>query len=85
MRPTGNTAVFPTVAAAKSYAEAISKPGNWSANIVQKGRTVTFDLAVPEEYKDDVQFYDFLERVGYYGSTMNRKATLNGIPAPFVW
>lgn len=85
MRPTGNEAVFPTVAAAKSYAAAIAQPGNWSANIIQKGRTVTFDLAVPEQYKDEVYFSDFLDRVGYYGSTQSRKATLNGVPAPMSY
>jgi len=78
-----NTAVFPTVAAAVAYAEAISGPGNWSTNIVRKGRTVTFDLAAPDG--GEVYFSDFLERVGYYGSSMNRKAILNGVPAPMVW
>jgi len=80
------TAVFPTVAAAKSYAEALASPGNWVANVTQKGRTVTFEKAIPEGREDDgYYFQDQLERVGYYGSTQSRKATLNGVKAPFAW
>jgi hypothetical protein len=82
------TAKFLTVADAKRYAEKIAEPGHWKTNIVQKGRTVTFEAAIPEEYAEEATprfFYDCLEQVGYYGSTMSRKATLNGVPAPFAW
>lgn len=83
MRQTGNVATFRTVRDATWYAEAIAQPGNWSANIVRKGRTVTFDLAAPEGA--DVVFYDFLERVGYYGSSQSGRAQLNGVNAPISY
>lgn len=81
-------AKFLSVADAVRYAEKLREPGNWATNIVQKGRTVTFDKAIPEGVDSDAHryyFQDQLERVGYYGSTMSRKATLNGIKAPFAW
>lgn len=82
------TAVFPAVSAAKAFAERLAQPGNWAINIVQKGRTVTFDKDIPEEYRDEATpyyFRDTLDVVGYFGSSLRRKATLNGVPAPFIW
>lgn len=82
------TAKFLSVEAAVRYAESIRQPGNWATNVVQKGRTVTFDKAIPEGVDSDAHrfyFQDQLEKVGYYGSTQSRKATLNGVKAPFVW
>lgn len=80
------TAKFLTVADAKRYAEALAEPGNWAKDIVQKGRTVTFEKDIPEGREDDGYYFnDQLERVGYYGSTQSRKATLNGVKAPFAW
>lgn len=82
------TAKFNAVADAERYAEALAKPGNWATNIVQKGRTVTFEKDIPESAGPEPHrwyFNDQLERVGYYGSTQSRKATLNGVKAPFVW
>lgn len=72
------TAHFPKVAYAQKFAERITEPG-WSAvNVVQKGRTVTWESSSPEpDYT-----LDMLETVGYYGSTTVRRATLNGVPAP---
>jgi hypothetical protein len=87
------TALFPTVAYAVSYAEALADPGNWAKDIVQKGRKVTFTSDIPADVierdgeREARRFYFLseLERVGYYGSTQNRKATLNGVKAPMTY
>jgi hypothetical protein len=81
------TALFPKTESAVSFAANLSKPGNWAVNIVQKGRKVTWDAAIPEgtDCSKGEYLQDSLERAGYFGSTQSRKATVNGIKAPFVW
>lgn len=86
------TAEFPTVAYAKAFeARLLNSVANgnkdWCKNVVRKGRTVTFEDDIPEGVDIDkaTHFMDKLELVGYYGSTQNRKAKLNGIPAPMSY
>ena len=86
------TAVFPAVAQAVKYADRLAEGrGDWAVNVVRKGRTVTFNIEVPAKYADsphvnDYQlFLDALDLVGYFGSTQNRKATLNGVKAPISY
>lgn len=82
------TAVFPKVAYAVSFVENLRNPGNWVTNVVQKGRTVTWDSDTsrwPADYSKFDALQDALERAGYFGSEQSRKATVNGHKAPFVW
>jgi hypothetical protein len=87
------TALFPKMASAVEFAQRLAEPGNWAKDIVQKGRKVTFNSDIPAHVierdgeRETRRFYFLseLERVGYYGSTMNRKATLNGVKAPMSY
>jgi hypothetical protein len=80
------TAIFPKMAMAVSYAKALTEPGRWASNVVRKGRTVTFNSAIPgtASYESRTMFFqDTLENVGYYGSPpQGPVATLNGVKAP---
>lgn len=77
---------FPTEATAIAFEARLNEGRDWVANVARKGRTVTFERAIPEGHSDDGYYFtDKLELVGYFGSTQSRKAKLNGIPAPFVW
>jgi hypothetical protein len=75
------TAVFPLVKYAKAFAERISGPGYAVVNVVQKGRTVTFD----DTGRYGSTLYDWLEIAGYVGSTIKAKATVNGVRAPIAY
>lgn len=74
------TAVFPLVERAEKFAATIAEPGWYAEDVAQKGRTVTF--TVPADKATPDTFGDYLEAVGYYGSDIERKATLNGRKAP---
>lgn len=79
------TAKFPLVDRAKRFADRINEPGWWAENVVQQGRTVTWDVAFPDNVDNESRrsyLGDMLESVGYYGSDDRRKATLNGLTAP---
>lgn len=81
------TADFPTVAYATAFESRLNEGRDWVKNVARKGRTVTFESDIPEGVEIDraTTFMDKLELVGYYGSTQNRKAKLNGIPAPIAY
>lgn len=83
------TAVFPLVDRAKEFEARMNEPGWWVTDVVRKGRTVTFTPALPEGndlYNNlSTYFGDMLMTVGYYGSDMRRKATLNGVKAPMSY
>lgn len=77
------TAVFPLVSRAVDFAKRITEPGWYAENVTQKGRTVTF--TTPADRADSDTFSDYLDAVGYYGSDIERKATLNGVKAPISY
>ena len=72
------TAVFPLVKRAVEFTGWLDR-----SNIAyeQKGRTVTFTAP---DY-EPIEFGDYLLTVGYYGSDIKRKATLNGVKAPISY
>jgi hypothetical protein len=77
------SAEFPLVRNAEAFAARISEPGWRCGEVVRKGRKVSFNAPASDE--PGQPFGDYLETVGYYGSTQRRQATLNGVKAPFVW
>lgn len=85
------TARFPLSARAEAFAARITEPGWWATDVVQKGRTVTFSVTVPDDYTvydtgpatGGAQIEsDYRETVGYYGSDQSRKATLSRDEGP---
>lgn len=81
------TAEFPRVENAVRFEERLALGGDWVQNVTRKGRTVTFEDAVPVGADVTVRelFQWRLEIVGYYGSTQSRKAKLDGVPAPMSY
>lgn len=73
------TARFPLAERAERFAARLAEPGWWAADVVQKGRTVTFTVTPPDGFTEGREqvFRDYLETVGYYGSDQSRKATLS--------
>lgn len=76
------TAVFPLVARAEAFVEAMTTKNWYVTNVVRKGRTVTFQTDRPTEPD---YFADMVLTVGCYGSDQRRKATLNGVKAPMTY
>ena len=84
---TTHTAWFPRMDMAIEFEARLNEGRDWVKNVARKGRTVTFEDDVPEgiEEPPSVLFMDKLDLVGYFGSTQNRKAKLDGIPAPIAY
>lgn len=82
-----HTAEFPTAGMALEFYERITGPGWYVQDVTIKGRKVAFEDALPADYDGGAgqHFADMLETVGYYGSTQNRKAKLDGVPAPIAY
>lgn len=82
------TAEFPKTAMAKKFYDRLAEGGPaetdrlWYATDLawKGGRTVTWTGPATDEYLMDMR-----ETVGYYGSTMDRKAKLNGHPTPIAY
>jgi len=93
MNNTANTATFtawfPLVERAKSFTARITEPGWWATNVVQKGRTVTFEVDVETltDSQTTLAEYacDMRQTVGYYGSDERRFATLDGVWCGMQW
>lgn len=95
------TAEFNRVKDAKAFHDRLaSEPGAWYAkDIVHSGRTVTWDLDFGAKLAaalksglfnsdDEIRrFYEqsMRESVGYYGSTVSRRARLNGVACPISY
>lgn len=77
-------AEFPKASFAVTFAARLADGRDYADNVVHTGRTVTWTSTYTDTSPHYYESYEWCMRevVGAYGSTVSRKAQLNGKPCP---